>query len=330
MRRTAAAALLLVPALLLTGCGSSAKKSTSTASGSASASAAPVPTPVDAASPMPTVGGTFGKSATVTLPSGSPSGQFVVHTVSDGNGPAVSKTDVAISNLVIKDWTTGKTLEDSYSKSGAPLVLPLAQGNSIAALQKGIVGHKEGSRVLVVAPPAAAAAQMNNASNLGIGAGDTLVFVIDITQRIPVDGQASGTPQSAPADLPKVDASAKKAATITIPKGAAAPTSLKSAVLVKGSGPKVASGQTIVVQYTGALWPSAKVFDSSWNDAGAFSTQIGVGSVIKGWDQGLVGQTVGSRVLLVVPPSLGYGSQASNSIPANSTLVFVVDILGAA
>lgn len=56
---------------------------------------------------------------------------------------------------------------------------------------------------------------------------------------------------------------------------------------------------------------------------------MGTGSLIKGWDQALVGQTVGSRLLLVVPPSLGYGDKASGSIPANSTLVFVIDILEA-
>ena len=56
---------------------------------------------------------------------------------------------------------------------------------------------------------------------------------------------------------------------------------------------------------------------------------IGAAQVIDGWNQGLVGQTVGSQILLVVPPSLGYGTTAQGSIPANSTLVFVIDILAA-
>jgi len=275
---------------------------------------------------MPVVGGSFGKSATVALPKDKPSGKFVVHTLSSGSGQTVGAKDVAVTKLLVKDWTTGKTLTDY---SSAPLVDPLAQG-SIAALEKGLVGHKVGSRVLVVAPPAAAAGQMDT-SQLKISASDTLVFVLDITQDVAPDAQASGTPQTEPAGLPKVDASGKKAATITVPSGVKAPTTLKTAVLVKGHGPKVAAGQTVVVQYTLATWANGgKSLQSTWDSGSPFSTQIGVGSVVKGWDQGLVGQTVGSRVLLVIPPSLGYGSSAQGSIPANSTLVFVVDILGAA
>jgi FKBP-type peptidyl-prolyl cis-trans isomerase len=84
------------------------------------------------------------------------------------------------------------------------------------------------------------------------------------------------------------------------------------------------------VQYTGATLANGKVFDSSWTDQGAFATPIGTGQVIPGWDQGLVGQTVGSRVLLSIPSNLAYGAKGQGPIPANAPLVFVVDILAAA
>ncbi|MCL2464331.1 MAG: FKBP-type peptidyl-prolyl cis-trans isomerase, partial [Micrococcales bacterium] len=99
---------------------------------------------------------------------------------------------------------------------------------------------------------------------------------------------------------------------------------------IQGTGPAVKSGQTIVVNYTGWLWDGTQ-FDSSWDRQATMAVQdIGQAQLIDGWNQGLVGQDVGSQVLLVIPPSLGYGSTAQGSIPANSTLVFVVDILAAA
>ena len=86
-----------------------------------------------------------------------------------------------------------------------------------------------------------------------------------------------------------------------------------------------------MVQYTGVNWRTKKVFDSSWSRREPFATVIGEGQVIQGWDDGLVGQTVGSRVLLVIPPADGYGKTGSSSvgIKGTDTIVFAVDILGA-
>ena len=126
---------------------------------------------------------------------------------------------------------------------------------------------------------------------------------------------------------PAVTLAANGEPTLAKPTGTA-PTALVNQVLIKGSGVTVQSGQTITVNYSGWLWNGTE-FDSSWKGS-PLSTQIGAGKVIKGWDQGLVGQTVGSQVLLIIPPSLGYGDTAQGSIPAGSTLVFVVDILDAA
>ena len=90
-------------------------------------------------------------------------------------------------------------------------------------------------------------------------------------------------------------------------------------------------GQDLAVQYTGVIWRTGKVFDSSWSRSQPFATVIGEGQVIKGWDTGLVGQTVGSRVLLVIPPADGYGTAGTSTagIKGTDTLVFVVDILAA-
>jgi peptidylprolyl isomerase len=80
------------------------------------------------------------------------------------------------------------------------------------------------------------------------------------------------------------------------------------------------------------VWRTGKVFDSSWKRGQSMNVPIATGQVIPGWDEGLVGQTVGSQVLLVVPPDKGYGDsgQPSAGIKGTDTMVFVVDILGAA
>ena len=97
----------------------------------------------------------------------------------------------------------------------------------------------------------------------------------------------------------------------------------------------MAEGDTVVVQYTGVNWRTGQVFDASWKHGTRqpFGFTIGASpsQVILGWDKGLVGQTVGSRVLLVIPPADGYGKTGSPQahIKGTDTLVFVVDILGA-
>jgi FKBP-type peptidyl-prolyl cis-trans isomerase len=337
--RRLAAGLLIVPALLLTGCGSSTKTKSADATPNPSASAStsatpspvPVPTSVDTTTNLPAVAGAFGTTPKVTIPSTKPDGKFIVHTLKEGTGAKVTDTDVAVTNFSVVDWNTGKAINSAYTKDSAPLVLTLSAG-TLPALSSAVLGHAEGSRVEVVAPPGAATGQMDpsNLTQMGVSAKDTLVFVVDITKKLGAKDDITGTQTASPAGMPSVVAPSGKAATFTIPTADRKPAKLLTADLIKGTGPKVKSGQTILVQYTGATLADGKVFDSSWNDAGVMGTVIGQGKVIPGWDQGLVGQTVGSRVLLSIPSALAYGTQGQSPIPPNADLVFVVDILGAA
>jgi peptidylprolyl isomerase len=96
--------------------------------------------------------------------------------------------------------------------------------------------------------------------------------------------------------------------------------------LTVGTGQTVKSGDTVTVNYLGTLTDGTK-FDSSYDRNQPFTTQIGVGQVIKGWDEGIVGMKVGGKRKLIIPPTLGYGDQAAGSIPPNSTLVFEVELL---
>lgn len=104
--------------------------------------------------------------------------------------------------------------------------------------------------------------------------------------------------------------------------------SLQVKVLSEGTGPVVVKGQLLIADYLGQIW-RGKVFDNSYDRKEPIATPIGTGQVIKGWDLGLVGKKVGSRVLLVVPPADGYGSagSAGAGIKGTDTLAFVIDIV---
>jgi FKBP-type peptidyl-prolyl cis-trans isomerase len=118
--------------------------------------------------------------------------------------------------------------------------------------------------------------------------------------------------------------------TVAVPK-APPPNHLVTKDLITGMGPTAASGQTVTVNYVGVLYQNGKEFDSSWKRNQPFTTALTPGSVIPGWVQGIAGMKVGGRRELIIPPSLGYGNAGSPpTIPPNSTLVFVVDLLSVA
>jgi FKBP-type peptidyl-prolyl cis-trans isomerase len=94
----------------------------------------------------------------------------------------------------------------------------------------------------------------------------------------------------------------------------------------EGSGPEVAGGDYISIHYTGTL-TNGEVFDSSHKRGEPFQTRIGVGQVIEGWDMGVVGMKAGGKRRLIIPPQLAYGDRAVGSIPANSTLIFEVELV---
>ncbi|MEV7525224.1 FKBP-type peptidyl-prolyl cis-trans isomerase [Streptomyces sp. NPDC091371] len=106
------------------------------------------------------------------------------------------------------------------------------------------------------------------------------------------------------------------------------PKELKVVTVSEGKGPVLKKGDIAQVNYLGQVWDGKAPFDNSFDRGTPFDVTIGAGAVIKGWDQGLEGQKVGSRVELVIPPDLGYGAQGSGEkIKPNATLVFVVDIV---
>jgi peptidylprolyl isomerase len=303
----------MLAAAAVAGCGSSSSSSSASAAGS---------------NGTVTATGQFGAAPKVTIPAEKAAGALYTKTLIQGTGEPLTTSESLLGNFVLYDWTgtTHKLLGSTFT-AGTPT---LFAGPLLPGLEKALIGQKTGSRVLAVIPPKDAFGAQGN-SQIGVGAKDTLVFVIDLIQEFNNASGVAGTQTSnGGSGLPTVTAAPGKAPAVQVPS-TAPPKTLQVKTLLKGTGSKVAKGQYLVVQYTGVNWRTKKAFDSSWTRGQPFLTAIGLGQVIKGWDSGLVGQTVGSRVLLVIPPALGYGKagSAQADIKGTDTLVFVVDILSA-
>lgn len=271
------------------------------------------------------VDGTVGKKPTVLFSKPFTAKQSANRVITPGTGTAVpAGASVAFDYLVI-DGRTGKEVETSFGSS--PVTLSLTSTAAPASLVKGLVGATIGSRVLVAIAPKDG---LTKTATKGVKKGDTLLFVLDVKSvRSPL-ARATGEAVTPAAGLPTVTLDAKGEPTVTVPK-TPAPKDLVAQVLIKGAGPEVTSGQTISVHYIGLIYGSGKTFDSSWARGAPAAFAIGKGAVIPGWDKALVGQTVGSQVLLIIPPADGYGTGGNTQagIAGTDTLVFVVDILDA-
>jgi FKBP-type peptidyl-prolyl cis-trans isomerase len=316
MRRIAALVVLpLLAAGVLAGCGSG------TASGTGTGSV--------------TVSGAFGHAPVIKIPAAKAGHALAVKTLIQGSGPVLHGTDTFLSNYAIYVWsgTAHRLVQSTFGSASHPGSSPqLLYGQLLPGLEKALIGQKMGSRVLAVIPPKEGFGTAGR-PQLGIKGTDTLVFVVDLIDSFAANASATGTPVSSGGHgLPTVTAVAGAAPTIKMP-ASKPPTTLVTKTLVQGNGPVITKGQTVVVQYVGAIWATGKVFDASWNRSQPFSFVIGStpSQVITGWDQGLTGQRVGSRVMLVIPPAYGYGKAGKSQagIKGSDTLVFVVDILGA-
>ena len=278
--------------------------------------------------PSIAVSGAFGTKPTVTIPNIAQPTTLQVHELISGHGVLVAKGDLAVADLTAYTWSGTAHKKISQLSLGQPQ--PLSVGSTIPGLDKSLVGSRVGSRLLITIPPKDGFGSKGN-SSLGVSGKDTLVFVVDVLGSYQKTASAHGTHQVVNGSgLPTVGTSSPGIAPPVHVPQAAPPATLQVQTLIRGTGPVVKKGKLFVAQYEGVIWSTGKIFDSSWKRSAPASFQIGTGQVIKGWDDGLVGKRVGSRVLLVVPPADGYGTQGSPQagIKGTDTLVFVVDILG--
>ncbi len=317
MRRTATRVGLVAAALSLTltlaACGDggdgSTPKTTPSASATAAAQADPAAKPTAAdvkALASVEVSGEQGAKPTITVPEGFTLDGYVARLVEDGDGDELGADDLFTAHITgfgADGAATGSTYDTDQANT-------MNAKTGLVSFDELVPGAHAGARILLGAT-----------SN-----GQVQILVIDVVGK--VSPRAIGTPVAPKPGLPTVKLADDGTPTIT-PATGAAPTELVVQPLIEGTGPAVTAGQNVLVQYAGVLWDGTP-FDDSWSKGQPFPVQnVGQAQVIDGWNEGLVGQKVGSQVLLVVPPAKGYGDQANGSIPANSTLVFVVDILAA-
>lgn len=245
-----------------------------------------------------------------------------------GKGDTLEEGQILTINYMVCDIATGEKMYSTWGANGdddTPMSASLTASYLGSSLLEALSGEKVGTRLLWSQPGYSAEESYTGVASNGY------IYVMTVNDAMSIPDDISGT-EIEPTDesLPAITFEKGKPA-VTVPESFTAPTDLVVQPLVEGDGATIEAGQTIAVKYTGWLTDGTQ-FDSSWDQeegSQVVSFPIGQGSVITGWDQGLVGQKVGSRLLLVIPSDLGYGQTESGVIPANSDLIFVVDVLAA-
>lgn len=270
-----------------------------------------------------TVSGEDGAPPTVSFPSPITVEGIQSKVLIEGEGPVFTGTNLIEFEFAGYNGGTGALLQQSNFdgvETPAGVFGPERVPNFCSAL----VGAKEGSRIVTILSAMEAHGGVGS-PDFGISPTDSYVFVFDI-KKVYLD-KAKGQAQAAQSGFPSVVTTPEGIPGITIPK-TAPPTELKIATLIQGEGDEVAAGETVVLHYSGFLWSDGTKFDSSWDTGQPTQFEFVEGGLIEGFLDAVIGQKVGSQVIAVIPPEFGYGDVDAGSIPAGSTLIFVIDILG--
>ncbi|MEU9031966.1 FKBP-type peptidyl-prolyl cis-trans isomerase [Streptomyces sp. NPDC048383] len=310
MRRLAG--LLVVPMLLLTtaACGDdSGSDSAETKNGV----------------PAITKGAKFGETPTLAQGQGTPPKELKVEVISEGKGPVLKKGDIAQVNYSGQVWDGKEPFDASFGK-GKTFDVNIGAGAVIKGWDQGLEGQKVGSRIELVIPPELGYGAQGSGEKIKPNA--TLVFVVDIVKGATVPASAKGKEVAQEnKDLPKVGTNTDgKEVSVTVPKDTEPPAKLVSNYVIEGDGPVVKDTDNVVVKFNGKTWKDDKSFESTYATDSSVTWPMSELSV-KGLKEGLLGKKTGSRILLVIPPADGFGDKEQGTIPANSTLVFSLDIL---
>jgi peptidylprolyl isomerase len=270
---------------------------------------------------------TDGAEPVITVPAPFSVDTTTARVVAEGAGRVVATGQQVVLRYAAVNGTDGKTLRDK-TWTGEPTTLVVGAEGNVAGLDEGLRGLRVGSTALIAFPPDDGYGVQGNTS-LGVGPTDTIVCLVEVLDARPLLTKANGKPVAARKGLPTVKRAASGEPTVTLPT-AAAPTTLVVQPLLSGAGRAVAKGDRVTVQYVGVVWPGGQVFDNSWTEDEPASFTIGANQTISGWDA-VIGQKVGSQLLLVVPPDKAYGVEGRDEfgIKGTDTLVFVVDLLDA-
>ncbi len=278
-----------------------------------------------------TIEGKQGEAPQVTFDGRLDGSKTETKVVIEGDGETVSDGDTVSANIWIGNGFTQEEATSTFTDGGEPQSIELS-ADLLEPLREAMLEHKVGDRVALLTSAEDAYGPTGN-PQIGIGNKDAVVFVVDIMGTAetvpPLDGP-QGEDKSPAGWAPTLIEEDGVITGLDFTDAHQPSGELIATTLVKGDGAVVKKGQTLTVNYLGQVYDAAKPFDESYSKEPA-EFPIGVGQVIDGWDQRLVGRTVGSRVILEIPPAQGYGKQGNEQagIKGTDTLFFVVDILGA-
>ena len=265
-----------------------------------------------------TATGDPGKKPTVSMPKGMTVENNAYAVLQKGDGDVIEEGDRVCYRGIAYNAKDATEIDDTWGNERPDCSISLTKENiKQSPFYSVIEGQKLNATVAF-------------GSNDGSGTSYVLVYTF-VSKSKDLERAEGDEVTDLPAGLPKVTRAKDGKPSIDIPKGYKPGDKLVAQPLIKGKGAEVTDQQTVVVKYTGWLTDGTQ-FDSSWDRGSTLEADTyagGAHQVITGWQQGMVGQTVGSQVLLVIPPDLGYGDQKQGDIPADSTLIFVVDILAA-
>ncbi len=284
--------------------------------------------PSGAASDAVSVDGGFGEVPTIEF-DGPLTSEATQRTILEqGEGEAATNGDTVVIEYTVLNGETGAELATTGFTGANAERFPIdTESVQLVGFSLLLDCATPGTRLTGVIPPAEGFGDAG-VPELSLTGTEALVFVIDVVSIVPPAlERAEGESQEAPEGFPTVELAENGAPTITLPDSDPF-AEFDLAVLILGDGPVVQDGQTVTVQYTGLNWNTGEIFDSSWERG--TPADFPTSGVIQGFRDALVGQTVGSQIIAIIPPDLGYGPSGGTpdgSIGATDTIVFVVDIL---
>ncbi len=276
------------------------------------------------------VTGNYGEKPTIAIDTPLTISQSTSWTTQQGKGDRVGANATTILGLTLADARTGKTAISTQDKGQRPLEIQLGD-QVFPSLAAALVGKSADSRVVVASSPEDAYGE-TGAPQIGIKSGDSIVMVADVLSTDPTSildgptGASTPAPRTASRTAPRILERDGDVIGFDF-KGQKLPKRFTAIQLREGTGARIETPDRIVADNIGVVWGARKPFSNTYGKE-PDSYSIGLGGVLKGWDRGLAGLKEGARVMLICPPDAAYGSSAQPGIPANSTLVFVIDVLG--
>lgn len=278
--------------------------------------------PSGAVSDSVTVTGDFGTAPEVTFESPlepeATQRTVVIQGDADGDQAVLGST----ANILYSVYNGGTgELIDAWDYTSDPAPFTIDPATFIVGVVDALECSVPGDRVVAVVPAAEAFGEQGQES-LGLAAGQSLVFVADVVSVTAAPEPL--TPAEWTENVPEVDLGAD-VPVVTIPD-AAAPTELVLKVLEQGDGDVVEAGQTVEIDYQGTSWETGEVFDQSYGSGSTAS--FATTQVIEGFGAALVGQKVGTTLIVSIPPQYAYGTDPAAHELGGQTLVFLIHIIG--